>query len=133
MEKGDLFQYLAPVESNCFQMNELIMLGASTTFILCSQELTSMAIASLSKQNVLGIKVLGSITEIVFLGREIVLEKILYCSSCERLLNFTQLASFLFPYSNYLEYFFLFNYLYASILKTLKRKTSVLICGKITI
>lgn len=110
-------------------MNDVIMLGASTTFILHSQELTSMAIASLSKQNVLGIKVLGSITEIVLLGRGIVLEKILYCSSCERL-YFMQLASFLFPYSNSLEYFFLVNYLYTSILKTLKRKTSVLICGK---
>lgn len=111
-------------------MNDVIMLGASTTFILHSQELTSMAIASLSKQNVLGIKVLGSITEIVLLGREIILKKILYCSSCKRL-YFMQLASFLFfPYSNSLEYFFLVNYLYTSILKTLKRKTSVLICGK---
>lgn len=65
-------------------MNELIMLGASTNFILCSQELTFMAIASLSKQIILDIKDLGSITEIVLLGREIALEKFLCCNSCNK-------------------------------------------------
>lgn len=79
-----LFQYLAPVEGNCFQMNELIMLGASTNFILCSQKLTFMAITSLSKQVILDIKVLCSITEMVLLGREIVLEEFLCCNSCNK-------------------------------------------------
>lgn len=65
-------------------MNELIMLGVSTNFILCSQELTFMAITSLSKQIILDIKVLCSITEIVVLGREIVVEEFLCCNSCNK-------------------------------------------------
>ena len=36
-------------------MHELIELGASTNFSLCSQELTFMAITSLSKQIILDI------------------------------------------------------------------------------
>lgn len=96
-----LFQYLAPVESNCFQMNELIMLGASTNFILCSQKLTFMAITSLSKHIILDIKVFSSITEIVLLGRERWFLK--NFSVVINILN--SLQQFSFPYSNSLHFF----------------------------
>lgn len=65
-------------------MNELIMLRASTDFILCSQELTFIAITSLSKQIILDIKVFGSITETVLVGTDIVLKEFHCCNSCNK-------------------------------------------------
>lgn len=44
MERGGLIQYLAVVETDCFQMNELTIFEVSTSFTLYSQELTFVSI-----------------------------------------------------------------------------------------
>lgn len=108
MERRGLFQYLAPVESNCFQINERIKLGASAAFILCSQEFTFLGITSLSKHIILDLEVLGikgSITEIVLLGREIVLEEFLCCNSYSKYTE--QFAAVFLTVICYIFFFFL--------------------------